>query len=71
MARKRYYDSDYMIKNDESKIANMPTELKLAYYPENPSYYPETEIDDTMDGVDKVGMKARKNPDYVKGYVAE
>ena len=70
MAKKKFYDSmGYMIKNDPSKVANMPTEIMTKYYPENPSYFPETYIDDSMDGVDKLGKKARQNPNYIKGMV--
>jgi len=71
MAKKRYYDSmgGYMVKNDSSKVANMPTETMTKLYPENPSYFPETYIDDSMDGIDKLAKKARNNPNYIKGMV--
>lgn len=69
MAKKKYYDSGYMVKNDPSKIANMPTETMLKMYPENPSYFPNTELDDSIHGIDKLGAKARNNPNYVKGMV--
>jgi hypothetical protein len=69
MAKKKYHDSGLMVKNDPSKVANMPTEIMLKQYPENPSYFPETYIDDSMHGSDKLGAKARSNPNYIKGMV--
>lgn len=67
--KKRYYDSGYMIKNDSSKVANMPTEVMQKMYPANPSYYPSTYIDDSIDGIDKLAKKMANNPDLVKGMV--
>ena len=69
MAKKRYMDSGYMVKNDKSKVAQMPTETMIKMYPENPSYFPETYIDDSINGIDKLGKKASNNPNYVKGNV--
>lgn len=47
----------------------MPTETMLKYYPENPSYYPETEIDDSMHGADVKMKEAARMPGLVKGLV--
>ena len=69
MAKKKYYDSGYMVKNDPSKIANMPSEIMTKMYPENPSYFPDSYIDDSMHGIDMLGKKARNNPNYIKGMV--
>lgn len=72
---KRYYDDGramggQMISNDSSKVANMPTEMKQAYYPENPSYYPDTEINDTMSGSDAESRSMRNAAGLVKGRVS-
>jgi hypothetical protein len=69
MAKKKYYDSGYMVKNDVSNIANMPTEIILKMYPENPSYYPATYIDDSMHGADVKMKEMVKSPSLVKGTV--
>ena len=62
-------DGRQMINNDRTKIANMPTEIMAKYYPENPSYFPDTEIDDSMRGADQKGKRAYMNPNYIKGRV--
>ena len=69
MAKKKYYDSGYMVKNDNSKVANMPTETMIKMNPENPSYYPNTFIDDSMNGVDKLAKKMASSSSLVKGSV--
>ena len=69
MAKKRYMDSAYMVKNEMGKVAQMPTETMIKMYPENPSYFPETYIDDSINGIDKLGKKAHNNPNYIKGSV--
>lgn len=62
-------DGKQMINNDRSKVANMPSEIMSKYYPENPSYFPDTEIDDSMRGIDAKGSRARMNPNYIKGQI--
>lgn len=69
MAKKKYYDSGYMVKNDNSEVANMPSDVMLKQYPENPSYFPETYIDDSINGVDKMANKMAKSSSLVKGMV--
>lgn len=71
MAKKRYHDKDsgYMVKNDPSQVANMPSETMIKLYPENPSYYPESYIDDSIHGVDKELKDMRNMKGLVKGMV--
>lgn len=67
--RKRYYDADYMVKNDPNAIACAPTEIMTKYYPENPSYFSDTYYNDSIDGIDKEMKMARNMPGTVKGEV--
>ena len=66
---KKYYDSGYMVKNDSSKVANMPTETMIKLYPENPSYFPDTYIDDSINGIDRESKSMAKSSSLVKGAV--
>lgn len=62
-------DGKQMINNDRSKVANMPSEIMNKMYPENPSYFPDTEIDDSMRGIDAKSKRANMNPNYIKGQI--
>ena len=51
MAKMKKYHSGSMIKNDNSKIANMPQDVVMKQYP-----YPgmlEESYEDTIDGIDQ------------------
>lgn len=67
MAKKRYYSDAYagyddrrrqeledsmMIKEDRSKIANLPQEVMIKEYPQSP-YYAQPKLNDTVRGVDR------------------
>lgn len=59
---KRFYGNDVemrqqqkdagMIKNDNTKLANLPTEVMMKAYPECPAYM-EMVMEDNIHGIDK------------------
>jgi hypothetical protein len=55
-----------MIREDHSKIANLPQEVMIKPYPQSYDYMPE-DIDDGIRGVDRqIGMDNRKRDEYYK-----
>jgi len=52
MQRRRMEREDFnMISEDHTKMANMPTEVKMVYYSKN--RYSTYDLDDTIRGIDK------------------
>ena len=63
------YDSSMMVQEDRSAMANLPQNVMLKYYPENP--YQNDKIPDTIRGIDvqiRDDLKHQKKGNFPEKY---